>query len=49
MKTVAVIFVLALITIAGEIYSDAVLTSGQVLPGAPDPAAVAVAHGVKHG
>ena len=49
MKTVAVIFLLALIAIAGEIYSDAVLTSGQVLPDAPDPAAVAVAHGAKPG
>jgi hypothetical protein len=39
MRTIAVIFVLALITIAGGIYSDAVLTSEQVGPAtAPDPA-----------
>jgi hypothetical protein len=48
MKTVAVIFVLALITIAGEIYSDAVLTSSLISPVAPDPAAVAVSHAAKH-
>jgi hypothetical protein len=49
MKTVAVIFVLALITIAGEIYSDTVLTSSLVSPAAPDPAAVAITHAAKHG
>jgi hypothetical protein len=49
MKTVAVIFVLALITIAGELYLDALLTSGLITPAAPDPAAVAVAHAAKHG
>jgi hypothetical protein len=49
MKTVAVIFVLALITIAGEIYSDAVLTSSLISLAAPDPAAVAVSHAAKHG
>jgi hypothetical protein len=49
MKTVAVIFVLALITIAGEIYSDAVLTSSLVSPAAPDPAALAVSRATKHG
>jgi hypothetical protein len=48
MKTVAVIFVLALITIAGEIYSDTVLTSSLVSPAAPDPA-VAITHAAKHG
>lgn len=47
MRTLWVIFVLALVTIAGEFYSDAVMTSGQVLVGAPNPAAVAVAHGTK--
>jgi len=46
-KTIAVIFILALMAIAGEIYSDAVLTSGQVLPGAPEAAALAIAHGAK--
>jgi hypothetical protein len=46
MKTVFVIFVLALLTIAGEIYSDTVLTSGQVAHVAvPDPVTIAVAHG----
>jgi hypothetical protein len=49
MKTVAVIFVLALITIAGEIYSDAVLTSSLISPAAPDPAAVAISHAAMHG
>jgi hypothetical protein len=49
MKTVAVIFVLALITIAGEIYSDALLTSSLISPAAADPAAIAVAHAAKHG
>ena len=49
MKTIAVIFILALMAIAGEIYSDAVLTSGQVLPGTPDPASLAVGHGAKPG
>ncbi|WP_167558741.1 hypothetical protein [Bradyrhizobium canariense] len=49
MRTIWVIFVLALVAIAGEIYSDAVLTSSQILPGAADPAAVAVAHGAKPG
>jgi hypothetical protein len=37
MKTVAVIFVSALITIAGEIYPDAVLTSCLVSPAALIP------------
>ena len=49
MKTVAVIFVLVLITIASEIYSDTVLTSSLVSPAAPDPAAVAITHAAKHG
>lgn len=35
---------LALITLAGEIYSDAILTGGQVIPAAPDPIALAVGH-----
>jgi hypothetical protein len=46
MRTIWVIFVLALVAIAGEIYSDAVLTSNQALPGAANPAVV-VAHAVK--
>jgi hypothetical protein len=36
MKTIWVIFVLALITVAGEIYADAVMTTSQVAPAAPD-------------
>jgi hypothetical protein len=45
MRTVIVIFVLALLTIAGEIYSDAVLTRGQVAhQEAPDAVSTAVAH-----
>ena len=50
MRTLAVIFVLALITIAFEIYSDVALTSAEVShTAAPDPATVAVAHAVKSG
>jgi hypothetical protein len=49
MRTIAVIFVLALITIAGEIYSDSVLTSAEASrAAAPDPATVAIADGLKH-
>jgi hypothetical protein len=49
MRTIAVIFVLALMVIAAEIYSDAVLTRGAVTA-APDPASAAIAHGLKrHG
>jgi hypothetical protein len=48
MRTVTVIFVLALLTVAGEIYSDAVLRSGEVPHAAPDLASIAVAHGIKH-
>jgi hypothetical protein len=50
MRTLVVIFVLALITIAFEIYSDAALTSAEVShTAAPDPATAAIAHGFKHG
>jgi hypothetical protein len=50
MRTVTVIFILALLTIAGEIYSDFILTRDEVSHTAtPDPATVAVAHAVKHG
>jgi hypothetical protein len=50
MRSMIVIFILALITIAGEIYSDAVLTSAGVSQTAsPDPATVAIVHGLKHG
>jgi hypothetical protein len=43
MRTVAIIFALALITIAFEIYSDAVLTRSEFSRPAPDPATTAVA------
>ena len=50
MRTVAVIFALALISIAFEIYSDAALTSAEVShTAAPVPATVAMSHGLKHG
>jgi len=50
MKTLAVIFVLTLITIAFEIYSDAALTSAKVShTSVPDPATAAIAHALKHG
>jgi hypothetical protein len=48
MRTIAVIFVLALIAIAGEIYSDFALTRDEAAhTAAPDPATAAVAHGLK--
>jgi hypothetical protein len=50
MKTfvVVVVFVLALITIAFEVYSDAsLLTADFSRTKAPDPATVAVAHGLQ--
>jgi hypothetical protein len=51
MRTFIVVFVLALITIAFEVYSDAALTSGNIAPhqAAPDPTAWAVYHGLKRG
>ena len=50
MRTVIVIFVMALLTIAGEIYSDFVLTRDEIAhTSEPDPATVAVAHAAKHG
>jgi hypothetical protein len=49
MRAVFVIFILALITAAGEIYSDAVLTTGQIAPASPDPATAAVGRAVKPG
>jgi hypothetical protein len=49
MRTLAVIFVLALMTIIGGIYSDIVLTRGEASHTAtPDPASWAVAHAVKY-
>jgi hypothetical protein len=44
MRTLAVILVLALIAVAGGIYSDAVLMSGMATRADPDPASWAVAH-----
>ena len=50
MRTVAVIFVLALITIAFEVYLDAVLMRAEVSHVArPDPATLAIAHALKRG
>jgi hypothetical protein len=44
MRTIWVIFVLALITVAGEIYADAVITTSLVAPAASDPAPVGDGH-----
>jgi hypothetical protein len=50
MRTVFVVFVLALIAIAFEAYSDVALTSAGVSHTAsPDPATAAITHGLKHG
>jgi hypothetical protein len=50
MKTMTVIFVLALITIAFEIYSDVALTSAEVShTSAPDPVTTAVGHVLRRG
>jgi hypothetical protein len=50
MKTITVIFVLALIAIAFEIYSDAALTSAEVShTSAPDPVTTAVGHALRRG
>jgi hypothetical protein len=48
MRTIVGIFILAQITIAGEIYSDAALRSGSSIA-APDAAAATIAHGLKRG
>jgi hypothetical protein len=48
-KAVVVIVVLALITIAFEVYSDASLMREDISHIAiPDPATAAIAHGLKH-
>ena len=47
MRTLFVIFVLALVAIAFEIYSDPGLKSANTSHAAGDLAAVAIAHGVK--
>ena len=49
MRTMFVILMLALIAITFEIYSDASLTSAESHTSAPDPASVAIAHGLKQG
>jgi hypothetical protein len=49
MRIFFTVFALALITIAFEVYSDTVLTSAEVShTAAPDPATVAIIHGLKH-
>jgi hypothetical protein len=49
MRTFVGILVLALMTIAFEVYSDARLTSAEIPHAAPDPASVAIAHGPNKG
>jgi hypothetical protein len=50
MRSVFLVFVLALITIAFEVYSDTALTSAVINhTAAPDPATVAIIHGLKRG
>jgi hypothetical protein len=49
MRTLIVVFILALISIGFEAYSDAALTSAEVPHGALDPVTTAVAHGLKRG
>jgi hypothetical protein len=48
MKTLMIIFILALLSIAFEVYSDAALTGAEI-PHVPDPVSVAVGHGLKRG
>ena len=47
MRTLVVVFALALIAIAFEVYSDAALTRAEVPHAAPDPATMAIVHGLK--
>jgi hypothetical protein len=47
MRTLVVVFVLALIAITFEVYSDAALTSTEIPHAAPDPATMAIARGLK--
>jgi hypothetical protein len=49
MRTIFVVVMLALLTIAFEIYSEAALMGGAAPHAGPDPAALAIAHGLKHG
>ena len=48
-RTLVVVFVLALISIVFEVYSDAVLTSAEIRHEAPDPVTMAIVHGLKRG
>jgi hypothetical protein len=47
MRTIVVVFVLALVTIAFGIYSEAVLMGVSHIA-RPDPATLAIAHALKH-
>ena len=49
MRSLFVVFVLALISIVFEVYSDAVLTSAEIRHEAPDPVTMAIVHGLKRG
>jgi hypothetical protein len=48
MRTIVVVFVLALATIAFGIYSEAALMGGGTPHAGPDPATLAIAHALKH-
>jgi hypothetical protein len=48
MRTLFLIFVFALTTVAFEVYSDALLTNAEVSRAVPDPVTVAIAHALKH-
>jgi hypothetical protein len=49
MRTIIVVVVLALVTIAFGIYSEAVVMGGGAPHAEPDPATLAIAHGLKRG
>ena len=49
MRAIVVVFILALLTIAFEIYSEAELMSGGASHAGPDPVTLAIAHGLKGG
>jgi hypothetical protein len=49
MRTLVIVFMLALISIGFEIYSDAALTSAHISHAAPDPVSTAIGHGLKRG
>ena len=44
-----VVLILALISISFEVYSDAAMTSAEISHPAPDPATLAIVHGLKRG